>query len=111
MSTVVGFAGSSIWKYIAMFPPASGEMIDAGDQDFAGRWNPKLDLFDEVGVQFIWNFRDRMYHADCRDTEVRPRDGRRGVLGSYLPWADPRRGWTSYPPATATSTGRTASGC
>ena len=141
MSTVVGFTGSSIWKYIAMFPPASGEMIDAGYQDFADRWNPILDVFDEVGVrfahevhpseiaydyystqraleaighreafginwdpshmvwqnidpvQFIWDFRDRIYHVDCKDTKVRPRDGRRGVLGSHLPWADPRRGW------------------
>jgi len=52
VSTVVGFTGSSIWKYIAMFPPASGEMIDAGYQDFADRWNPILDVFDEVGVRF-----------------------------------------------------------
>ena len=141
MPTVVGFTGSSIWKYIAMFPPATGEMIDAGYQDFADRWNPILDVFDEVGVrfahevhpseiaydyystqraleaighreafginwdpshmvwqnidpvQFIWDFRDRIYHVDCKDTKVRPRDGRRGVLGSHLPWADPRRGW------------------
>ena len=126
VSTVVGFTGSSIWKYIAMFPPASAEMIDAGYQDFADRWNPILDVFDEVGVRFahevhpseiaydyystqraleaighrpafglnwdpshmvwqdidpvnfIWDFRDRIYHVDCKDTKVRPRDGRRG---------------------------------
>jgi sugar phosphate isomerase/epimerase len=139
--TVVGFTGSSIWKYIAMFPPASPEMINAGYQDFADRWNPILDVFDECGVRFahevhpseiaydyystqralaavdhrpafglnwdpshmvwqnidpvnfIWDFRDRIYHVDCKDTKVRPLDGRRGVLGSHLPWADPRRGW------------------
>jgi sugar phosphate isomerase/epimerase len=44
-------------------------------------------------VTFIWDFRDRIYHVDCKDTKVRPLDGRRGVLGSHLPWADPRRGW------------------
>ncbi len=141
VSTVVGFTGSSIWKYVAMFPPASAEMIDAGYRDFANRWNPILDVFDEVGVrfahevhpseiaydyystqraletighraafginwdpshmvwqgidpvQFIWDFRDRIYHVDCKDTKVFPIDGRRGVLGSHLPWADPRRGW------------------
>ena len=27
-------------------------MIDAGYQDFADRWNPILDVFDEVGVRF-----------------------------------------------------------
>ena len=47
--TVVGFTGSSIWKYVAMFPPCPQEMIDAGYQDFADRWNPILDVFDEVG--------------------------------------------------------------
>ncbi|MGZ0712414.1 sugar phosphate isomerase/epimerase family protein (plasmid) [Coraliomargarita sp. W4R53] len=49
---VTGFTGSSIWKYVAMFPPASEEMVDAGYQDFADRWNPILDVFDEVGVRF-----------------------------------------------------------
>ena len=47
-----GFTGSSIWKYVAMFPPASEAMVDAGYQDFADRWNPILDVFDEVGVRF-----------------------------------------------------------
>ncbi|MEJ1156497.1 MULTISPECIES: sugar phosphate isomerase/epimerase family protein [Microbacterium] len=49
---VTGFTGSSIWKCVAMFPPASDAMIDAGYQDFADRWNPILDVFDEVGVRF-----------------------------------------------------------
>jgi sugar phosphate isomerase/epimerase len=50
--TVVGFTGSSIWKYVAMFPPVSAAAVDAGYQDFADRWNPILDVFDEVGVRF-----------------------------------------------------------
>ncbi len=52
VKTVVGFTGSSIWKYVAMFPPASAAMVDAGYQDFADRWNPILDVYDEVGVRF-----------------------------------------------------------
>ncbi|MFF2369813.1 sugar phosphate isomerase/epimerase family protein [Agromyces sp. NPDC058110] len=52
VKTVTGFTGSSIWKYVAMFPPATAEMVDAGYQDFADRWNPILDVFDEVGVRF-----------------------------------------------------------
>ena len=52
VKTVTGFTGSSIWKYVAMFPPATDEMVDAGYQDFADRWNPILDVFDEVGVRF-----------------------------------------------------------
>jgi sugar phosphate isomerase/epimerase len=52
VNTVVGFTGSSIWKYVAMFPPVSAAAIEAGYQDFADRWNPILDVFDEVGVRF-----------------------------------------------------------
>jgi sugar phosphate isomerase/epimerase len=51
VSTVVGFTGSSIWEYVAMCPSASGDMVDAGYADFARRWNPVLDVFDEVGVR------------------------------------------------------------
>ncbi|PPG30262.1 AP endonuclease, partial [Pseudoclavibacter sp. RFBG4] len=52
VKTVTGFTGSSIWKYVAMFPPATEAMVDAGYQDFADRWNPILDVFEEVGVRF-----------------------------------------------------------
>ncbi|MDQ0798939.1 sugar phosphate isomerase/epimerase family protein [Arthrobacter sp. SLBN-112] len=52
VKTVTGFTGSSIWKYVAMFPPATEKMVDAGYQDFADRWNPILDVFDAVGVRF-----------------------------------------------------------
>ena len=141
VSTVVGFTGSSIWKYVAMFPPAKAEWVDAGYQDFADRWNPILDVFDEVGVRFahevhpseiaydywttqrtleaigrreafglnwdpshfvwqdldpvgfMWDFKDRIYHVDCKDAKRRVGNGRNGRLGSHLPWGDPRRGW------------------
>lgn len=46
---------------------------------------------DPVG--FIVDFQDRIYHVDCKDTRLRPISGRAGVLGSHLPWGDPRRGW------------------
>jgi len=140
VGTVVGFTGSAVWKYVAMFPPVSEAVIEAGYDDFAARWNPILDVFDEVGVRFahevhpseiaydywsthraleavghrtafglnwdpshmvwqdidpaafLWDFRDRIYHVDCKDTRKRL-DGRNGRLGSHLPWGDPRRGW------------------
>jgi len=140
VDTVVGFTGSSVWKYVAMFPPVPEETIEAGYDDFAARWNPILDVFDEVGVRFahevhpseiaydywsthraleavghrtafglnwdpshmvwqdidpaafLWDFRDRIYHVDCKDTRRRF-DGRNGRLSSHLPWGDPRRGW------------------
>ena len=141
VDTVVGFTGSPIWKYVAMFPPVSEDAIEAGYAEFADRWNPILDVFDEEGVRFahevhpseiaydhwtteraleavgrrpafglnwdpshmvwqdidpaafLWDFRDRIYHVDCKDTRKRVGGGRNGRLGSHLPWCDPRRGW------------------
>ncbi|MFW5973242.1 MAG: sugar phosphate isomerase/epimerase family protein, partial [Bacteroidota bacterium] len=49
---VNGFTGSSIWHLLYSFPPVSPSMIEAGFQDFADRWNPILDVFDEVGIRF-----------------------------------------------------------
>jgi sugar phosphate isomerase/epimerase len=141
VNTVVGFTGSKIWKTVAMFPPVPESMIAEGYQDFADRWNPILDVFDEEGVRFahevhpseiaydyytteraltaidhrpafglnwdpshfvwqaldpvmfLWDFRDRIYHVDCKDAKRLTGNGRNGRLGSHLPWADPRRGW------------------
>ena len=52
VDTVVGFTGSAIWHYVAMFPPVDDKVIQAGYADFADRWNPIIDVFDEVGVRF-----------------------------------------------------------
>ncbi len=140
VSTVVGFTGSSIWYTLAMFPPTPESMISRGYEDFAERWNPILDVFDEVGVRFahevhpseiaydywttvrtleaighrpafglnfdpshfmwqdldplmfLWDFRDRIYHVDCKESK-KQFNGRNTRLGSHLPWGDPRRGW------------------
>lgn len=52
VDTVVGFTGSSVWQYVAMFPPVPAETIEAGYRDFADRWHPILDVFAECGVRF-----------------------------------------------------------
>jgi sugar phosphate isomerase/epimerase len=52
VKVVNGFTGSSIWHLLAGFPPVVAGMIEAGYSDFADRWNPILDVFDEVGVKF-----------------------------------------------------------
>jgi sugar phosphate isomerase/epimerase len=52
VKTVVGFTGSSIWKYLAMFPPVREELVEAGWVDFRKRWDPILDVFAECGVRF-----------------------------------------------------------
>lgn len=52
VEVVNGFTGSSIWHLLYSFPPVPEEMIEAGFTDFAARWNPILDVFDESGVRF-----------------------------------------------------------
>lgn len=52
VGVVNGFTGSSIWHLLYSFPPVSKEMIDAGFDLFAERWNPILDVFGECGVRF-----------------------------------------------------------
>lgn len=52
VKVVAGFTGSSIWPLLYSFPPVPDAWIDAGFKDFAKRWNPILDVFDEVGVRF-----------------------------------------------------------
>ena len=85
---MVGFTGSSIWKYIAMFPPASADMIDAGYRDFADRWNPILDVFDEVGVRFAHEVHPSEIAYDYYSTQFGP--WRRSATG-------PRSGSTGTP--------------
>lgn len=52
VDVVNGFTGSSIWHLIYGFPPAPESMIGAGFRQFADRWNPILDVFEECGVKF-----------------------------------------------------------
>lgn len=49
---VNGFTGSKIWHMLAGFPPVPPEIIEDGYQDFADRWNPIIDVYDEVGVKY-----------------------------------------------------------
>ena len=43
-------------------------------------------------VEFIRRFPDRIYHVHIKDA-ILALNGRSGLLGSYLPLGDPRRGW------------------
>ena len=52
VDVVNGFTGSSIWAKFYFFPPTSQEIVEAGYQDFAQRWGPILDVFQENGVRF-----------------------------------------------------------
>lgn len=49
---VNGFTGSNIWPMLYAFPPTSQADLKKGFDDFAERWGPILDAFDEVDVDF-----------------------------------------------------------
>ncbi|MBE2272438.1 MAG: sugar phosphate isomerase/epimerase [Anaerolinea sp.] len=52
VNVVNGFTGSPVWHMIYRFPPTSDEMIEAGYREFADRWNPVLDAFDQEGIRY-----------------------------------------------------------
>lgn len=52
VKVVNGFTGSPVWHMLYRFPPTTDEMVDAGYREFADRWNPILDVFDEEGIRF-----------------------------------------------------------
>ncbi len=52
VSVVNGFTGSPIWAAAYAFPPHPPGFIEAGFREFADRWNPILDAFDEADVKF-----------------------------------------------------------
>ncbi|MDX2186949.1 MAG: sugar phosphate isomerase/epimerase [Opitutaceae bacterium] len=51
-AVVNGFTGSSIWHSIYAFPPTSQAYWDAGFADFAKRFGPILDVFEQENVNF-----------------------------------------------------------
>jgi sugar phosphate isomerase/epimerase len=52
VDVVNGFTGSPVWKNLYFFPPTSQEFVDKGYEDFASRWKPIMDVFDENDVKF-----------------------------------------------------------
>jgi sugar phosphate isomerase/epimerase len=51
-AVVNGFTGSSIWHALYAFPPTDQAFLEKGFQDFANRFIPILDEFDNVNVNF-----------------------------------------------------------
>jgi sugar phosphate isomerase/epimerase len=52
VKVVTGFTGSSVWHSIYAFPPTSQEYWERGFVDFARRFTPILDAYDQAGVNF-----------------------------------------------------------
>lgn len=52
VNVVNGFTGSPVWHMLYFFPPTTDAMIDKGFAEFADRWRPILDVFQQQGVRF-----------------------------------------------------------
>jgi sugar phosphate isomerase/epimerase len=64
-----------------------------GREEFGFTFDPSHLHWQGVDpVEFLRRFPGRIYHVHVKDA-VLTLNGRTGVLGSYLPYGDPRRGW------------------
>ena len=52
VKTVTGFTGSSVWHATYAFPPTTQAFWDEGFADFARRFTPILDVFEQHDIDF-----------------------------------------------------------
>lgn len=52
VSRVTGFTGSPIWHLLYAYPNNDWDRIEAGYAQFAERWRPIVDRFEQLGVRF-----------------------------------------------------------
>lgn len=52
VDVVIGFTGSSVWSKFYFFPPVSQLEIETGYRDFAERFLPILDVYQQEGIRF-----------------------------------------------------------
>jgi sugar phosphate isomerase/epimerase len=64
-----------------------------GREEFGFLFDPSHFHWQGIDpVEFLRRFPDRIYHVHVKDV-VLNLNGRNGLLNSYLPYGDPRRGW------------------
>ncbi len=64
-----------------------------GREEFGFNFDPSHLIWQGIDpVEFIRAVPDRIYHVHMKDAIVRL-NGQNGILGSHLPFGDPRRGW------------------
>lgn len=71
------------------------QALDAlnGREEFGFTFDPSHMHWQGLDpVEFLRRFPDRIYHVHVKDA-VLTLNGRSGILGSYCPVGDPRRGW------------------
>ncbi len=52
VAVVNGFTGSPIWHLCYSFPPVPAAMIEDGFREFASRWKPILDAYQQMGMKY-----------------------------------------------------------
>ena len=118
VQVVTGFTGSPIWHMLYSFPPNDWDEVERGYEEFAERWNPIIDVFDEEGVRFALEVHPTEIAYDFPTTEQDARRDRpaRGLRDQLRPLAlrPPvprlrRRSSPSSPTASTTCTSRTRS--
>ena len=68
------------------------EVLD-GREEFGFTFDPSHLHWQGVDpVEFLRRFPERIYHVHIKDVQL-CLNGRNGLLGSYLAYGDPRRGW------------------
>lgn len=70
-------------------------VLDAlnGREEFGFTFDPSHLHWQGIDpVEFLRRFPDRIFHVHVKDAAL-TLNGRTGILGSYLPAGDPRRGW------------------
>jgi len=64
-----------------------------GREEFGFNFDPSHFHWQGIDpVEFLRRFPERIYHVHIKDV-VLNLNGKNGILGSYLPLGDPRRGW------------------
>jgi sugar phosphate isomerase/epimerase len=64
-----------------------------GREEFGFTFDPSHLHWQGVDpAEFLRRFPDRIFHVHVKDIAL-SLNGRNGILGSYLPYGDPRRGW------------------
>jgi sugar phosphate isomerase/epimerase len=52
VTQVNGFSGSPVWHLLYSFPPNDFAAVERAYEEFAERWGPIVDVFDQEGVRF-----------------------------------------------------------
>jgi sugar phosphate isomerase/epimerase len=68
-SVLAGFTGSSIWSYVAGYPPATPDLVLEALREFVHRWTPILEACQEHGIRYAFEVRPGQIAFDLYSAE------------------------------------------